>query len=166
MARDKSYYAARSADRQLRGLCASCAEPCVPGKKLCAAHGEKSRAYMRGLKADGLCQVCHAPLDTDITSKCGACVAKVKAKHVADRLLVLTAYGSICACCGEAEELFLSLDHVNDDGGMHRREQGGGSGHTLVRWAIKHNFPPSLRILCMNCNAGRYRNGGTCPHMD
>jgi hypothetical protein len=32
------------------------------------------------------------------------------------------AYGGFrCACCGEAEPLFLSLDHVNNDGAAHRK---------------------------------------------
>lgn len=30
-------------------------------------------------------------------------------------------YGERCACCGETERLFLTLDHVNNDGAEHRR---------------------------------------------
>jgi hypothetical protein len=29
---------------------------------------------------------------------------------------------------------------------------------------IKNNFPPEFQILCFNCNLGRSRSGGVCPH--
>jgi hypothetical protein len=34
---------------------------------------------------------------------------------------VIAAYGGRCACCGEFERDFLTLDHVNNDGAEHRR---------------------------------------------
>ena len=36
--------------------------------------------------------------------------------------------------------------------------------HTILR--ISRNFPDFLQILCFNCNCGRNRNGGICPHME
>jgi hypothetical protein len=29
---------------------------------------------------------------------------------------------------------------------------------------IRTGFPDTIRIECMNCNTGAYRNGGVCPH--
>lgn len=29
---------------------------------------------------------------------------------------------------------------------------------------IDQGFPPSFRVLCYNCNSGRARNRGVCPH--
>jgi hypothetical protein len=31
---------------------------------------------------------------------------------------------------------------------------------------VKHNFPPGFRLLCSNCNFGRARNHGVCPHQE
>jgi hypothetical protein len=75
------------------------------------------------------------------------------------RKIVLNHYGSKCACCGETEEKFLSVDHMNNDGANHRRS--GGKNITI--WLIKNNFPEGFQLLCYNCNIakGMY---GQCPH--
>lgn len=76
---------------------------------------------------------------------------------------VYEAYGGfICACCGETEEAFLSIDHVNNDGANHRRETNRRS---LYKWLDKNGFPEGYQVLCMNCNFGKARNGGVCPHV-
>lgn len=72
------------------------------------------------------------------------------------------AYGNQCACCGESEVLFLTLDHVDNDGGEHRKQIR--STDRLYVWARKNGYPPNLQLLCWNCNLGKYRNGGACPH--
>lgn len=83
---------------------------------------------------------------------------------------VFMAYGGYrCACCGESEPQFLSIDHVNNDGADHRRElgydgNGKGAGGATWRWLKANNFPPGFQVLCMNCNFGKARNGGICPH--
>lgn len=84
-----------------------------------------------------------------------------KRRRAADRELVLWHYGARCACCGEAELIFLTVDHVNDDGAAHRRHVQPGRLH---RWIIRNGFPEAFQILCYNCNCGRARNGGLCPH--
>lgn len=81
------------------------------------------------------------------------------------RTLVLDYYGAICACCGEKEERFLTVDHVNNDGYKHRKRNGDRiGGTTLYLFAVKNGFPASLQILCWNCNCGKRMNGGVCPH--
>jgi len=83
----------------------------------------------------------------------------------------IMAYGGYeCACCGETEEMFLSLDHVHNDGASHRREIGagigngkGGSSRTL-KWLKDNSYPDGFQVLCMNCNHGKARNNGICPH--
>lgn len=79
------------------------------------------------------------------------------------RETVYAAYGGfVCTCCGEREPTFLSLDHINNDGAEHRRELKHPDA--LYGWLIKNGFPPIVQVLCMNCNFGKQRNGGTCPH--
>jgi hypothetical protein len=64
---------------------------------------------------------------------------------------VLEHYGSVCLC-GEADEVVLTLDHVNDDGASHRREVGA-RGFNFYMWLRKNGFPnnPPLQVLCANC---------------
>lgn len=67
-----------------------------------------------------------------------------------------------CACCGETELDFLTLDHVNNDGAEHRR-QLGAAGVSVYCWIKRNKFPTGFAILCWNCNAAKGRFG-ICPH--
>lgn len=79
---------------------------------------------------------------------------------------MLVAYGGSCACCGETESVFLTIDHIGEDGGGRNRYRDGPfrSSDQFYGWLIKASFPPEFRLLCFNCNSGRHINGGTCPH--
>lgn len=94
-------------------------------------------------------------------------VREIRAKQMRDyrlaqKLKCYEAYGGArCACCGETELFFLSMDHLNNNGTWHKKE--ARFSH-LILWLAQHNFPPGYRVLCMNCNVGRHRNGGICPH--
>lgn len=73
-------------------------------------------------------------------------------------------YGRECACCGESEEMFLSLDHINNDGAQSRKENGLSNANDFLHWIIKNDYPDNIQTLCYNCNLGKHRNGGICPH--
>lgn len=74
---------------------------------------------------------------------------------------VFQAYGGfICACCGETEKTFLSIDHIHNDGAEHRRQIGTGN---VYRWLRDNGFPSGFQVLCMNCQWGR-KLRGVCPH--
>lgn len=74
---------------------------------------------------------------------------------------MIEAYGGECACCGETEPVFLTLDHVNDDGGGRSRV----NAETTRRRLRLAGWPKEgYRLLCFNCNTGRHINGGKCPH--
>ena len=68
-----------------------------------------------------------------------------------------------CACrgCGETNPGFLTIDHINNDGALHRRQinLGRGSGIHFYHWLKKNSYPSGYQVLCYNCNCGRYRNG-------
>lgn len=69
-----------------------------------------------------------------------------------------------CVCCGEDTLLFLTVDHINNNGSAERKKFTGG-GHHNYRYIIKNNFPPGYQILCFNCNCGRSRTKNKiCPH--
>jgi hypothetical protein len=91
---------------------------------------------------------------------------KTKRNQDHTRNAVFAAYGGyICACCGETEPKFLSIDHINNDGGEERRSGlYSSSGTAFYLWLRKNAFPPGYQVLCMNCQVGKHRNGGVCPH--
>lgn len=91
--------------------------------------------------------------------------ARKKRERLKDE--VFAAYGGyVCACCGEIEPLFMTIDHINDNGAEHRKElfKGKRNGNGFYLWLKKHNYPKGFRVLCFNCNCGRARNNGVCPH--
>lgn len=75
------------------------------------------------------------------------------------------AYGGYkCVCCGEEEKIFLTLDHINNDGAKHRKAIGIRGGIGIYTWIRKNNFPDGFQVLCFNCNHGKQLNKGICPH--
>lgn len=93
--------------------------------------------------------------------------ARRKAKKLAYRQRLrrqmIVAYGSRCACCGEDESAFLTLDHVNGGGKEHRRR--AGNTDKMLREIRARGWPKDeFRLLCWNCNCGR--RGGECPHVN
>lgn len=84
-------------------------------------------------------------------------------RHERRRQAALDAYGRECACCGESTEVFLCIDHVNDDGNAHRREIGVG-GSSLYRWLEQQDYPEGFQVLCCNCNYAK--SVGGCPHLE
>lgn len=94
---------------------------------------------------------------------------RINAGNMARRLVVrdevYNAYGGyICKCCGETERLFLSIDHINNDGAEHRRREKLQTGEQLYRWLKRNGYPDGFQVLCMNCQWGKRNNGGVCPH--
>lgn len=79
---------------------------------------------------------------------------------------VFAAYGGYkCACCGETEPLFLTIDHIENNGAEMRKTGVHSRGGTqFYQWLRMNKFPDGFQVLCMNCNLGKHRNGGVCPH--
>jgi hypothetical protein len=70
-------------------------------------------------------------------------------------------YGSACACCGESEILFLTVEHMDGGGRKHRKTM---KTQTIYVWLMNNGFPEGFEILCYNCNCVKRVNGGVCPH--
>ena len=80
------------------------------------------------------------------------------------------AYGGYkCVCCGEAEPNFLTLDHINNDGGEFRKKEFGrrnAAGYFTYAWLRRNGYPPEVQVMCMNCQHGKLMNDGVCPHLE
>lgn len=70
-----------------------------------------------------------------------------------------------CACCKEIMLDFLEIDHINNNGAEERRKLGfKGRGIAFYTWLKRNNYPEGYQVLCANCNKGKARNKGICPH--
>jgi 5-methylcytosine-specific restriction endonuclease McrA len=77
-----------------------------------------------------------------------------KRLRVREKLTAIARYGGKCAYCGEDRFELLTIDHINDDGGEHRRQLG----LTKSPWSIlayKEIDIDRYQILCMNCNMAK-----------
>lgn len=151
---------------------------------------ERRRQHRAELLASGICPKCWARPVEQGHNKCRTCIdktaeskarnkerdrlwrakkykrtaAEIRAMHKMRRerlrQQVLAAYGGLCACCGESEQAFLTVDHINNDGAEHRENYRGD----FYIWLRRNKFPTdNFQLLCWNCNITKHRLG-RCPH--
>ena len=68
--------------------------------------------------------------------------------------------GDKCACCSESEVVFLTIDHVYNDGAVDRARYK--RGEAIYRLVVNTHGSGRYQLLCRNCNWAK-SNGG-CPH--
>ena len=79
-----------------------------------------------------------------------------------------------CACCGESQIEFLTIDHINGHTENDVRTKFISksqpyyrfiAGYKLYRWLRQNNYPKGYQVLCYNCNCGKNRTKDkVCPH--
>lgn len=94
------------------------------------------------------------------------CVTKKKKRYFGLKKQIYDAYGAVCACCGETTDEFLTLDHVNNDGNHMRKNVHGNATVAFFKWIIANNYPDTIQVLCWNCQWGKVKNNGICPHRE
>jgi hypothetical protein len=57
-----------------------------------------------------------------------------------------------CNVCGETNYEFLAIDHINNDGYKHRRDELKKYSNNIINYCIINKFPEGYQILCHNCN--------------
>jgi hypothetical protein len=126
---------------------------------------EWNRAKTASRLAAGLCIHCGKPWTGEYKS-CLECREsnriRMRQSNKEIRAAVIALYGGRCACCGEEESDFLTIDHINNDGHKWRKEDRSTYIVGMYRYALKEKRA-DLQLLCYNCNMskGRY---GICPH--
>lgn len=136
-------------------------------KRIYSGLAEYTREFRRLRREAGLCLSCVNPAEPNrvhcskhLAMNCGRQIKR----NTEWKRLGLAAYGAVCVCCGETEERLLTVDHVNDDGGKHRKEINARTNSWKQwKWAADNNYPPNLQVLCFNCNFGKALYG-RCPH--
>lgn len=66
-----------------------------------------------------------------------------------------------CNCCGENMYGFLTIDHINNDGALHRKVEKRYTN--VYHWLRNNLYPDGFQVLCYNCNCAKQFNRG-CPH--
>lgn len=167
---------------KINDVCQSCGKMISNGRARCGVCSKKSndrrKIKRRKNVSNGLCANCGkcspAP-DIKLCKVCRDIFNKRGRRHRSSLRLETFSYycggKPRCQCCGENMLDFLTLDHINNDGAEHRRSMGlingtrGNCTTETFRWLKKHNFPDGFQVLCANCNLGKLKNGGTCPHV-
>ena len=147
-------------ERKQQGLCA-CGQKTKDNRKLCESCTSyvKERYYKR--KARGMCSYC-SNRALDGLTRCSECAERSKEDRRILRQEVFNAYGgAVCNCCGETLDQFLTIDHIENDGSHHRKDLHQS---LLYKWLKQEGFPSGFQVLCWNCNIGKSKNGGICPH--
>lgn len=144
------------------GICTGCANVAVVGKVLCQTCLDKdklrTKIRLQNKKDNGICVRCPNNAIPGFIH-CQKCREKARSLAAKRKQIILDHYGQKCNCkcgCNVTKRNHLTVDHVNNDGHIHRKEVG----FSIYRWIIKNNFPKDLQILCWNCNCAKQQYGG------
>lgn len=102
-------------------------------------------------------------------SHCRACLtairttperrARARAKRDADRAAVIAIYGGRCVSCGLDDHRFLEFDHVDDNGGEHRKIEGVSAWCSRIAREGERDERWRIQLLCRPCHQGSGRPG-------
>ena len=127
-------------------------------------HNASASKCRANYKASGKCRC--GRQQTATSKSCETCklaarkvrtTKKLRLKHAA-----ISYYGGKCACCKLDDFPFLTIDHINNDGAVHRKANKI-IGRLIYNWLKKNNYPAGFQVLCFNCNSAK-SIFGVCPH--
>lgn len=109
---------------------------------------------------NGLCKLCgmrakkgkkHCQKHLNLFSR------NAKERNQKDKIAAFNHYGKQCAFCNQSTFIFLTIDHINNDGAEHRKSlrNGKNQGHNIYAWLRKNNYPKGFQTLCYNCNCAK-----------
>src|SRR3990172_11531866 len=114
--------------------CTKCEKPTTDEFRTCISCRTASAKYRQKCKmrwrSTGLCAQCgkRPPIRADGRGACQFCRSQAMKYTRECRAETFLAYGGpVCACCGETQDAFLTLDHVNGGGNAERKKIGKSS---------------------------------------
>ncbi len=161
------------AQRRANGKCPTCGRDWGGTTNRCDFCLTKRRAVYEDKVLHGLCVADGCQREATHDKMCQEhredMRLREQRKHKKIRDEAYAQYGGYrCACpgCTCTTPEFMQLDHINNDGGKHRREIGGCQqigGNRILYWLKRHKWPKIVQPMCANCNfaKGHY---GACPH--
>lgn len=166
------------------GICGYCHKKPIVNRSSCSecrtrnAAKNQNKPYMKRQKklrneskkereSKGLCIQCGINKRCKLSKECESCRNYRISIGRELKLLVVKEYGGLCVCCNENNPMFLTIDHINNDGKEEMTENGNNrvAGWALYKRLKGLGYPKDrYQLLCYNCNIGKYRNNGICPH--
>ena len=125
-------------ERILTGILKKC-NSCLDKKDLCEFYRRDNESYK------SICSIC------------------IRYNLMLTTIQCYKMLGGVCKCCGILDPYKLNIDHINNDGAIHRKTHRTGVG--LCRKIIRGDLEQSLfQLLCANCNYSKLLHG-SCIHM-
>jgi ribosomal protein L37E len=119
-------------------------------------------------KEKGLCTKCGKVPPKEGAERCEKCadyeLHRLRQYRWKTRQEVILYYGNHCACCGETNVKFLTIDHIDGGGNQHKKEVKL-TGSEFLRFLKRSGYPTGFQVLCWNCNCARIQFG-VCPHKE
>jgi hypothetical protein len=156
----------RYARKVAAGICVWCMKhPAIEGQSRCEACREKGRKRVAAWTPKKRREAYDKKRAWIQTKDKYYLYVGQKSRHKL-RMEVFGHYGMQCACCGESDWRFLTIDHINNDGSKQRMATFGKqiAGVQFYSWLRRNGFPEGYQTLCFNCNCAKSRFGGICPH--
>lgn len=98
----------------------------------------------------------HPTAKPDIKSSCIA-RNKHRAKLKNDVVNFYSLGRMCCQNCQQDDIEVLTVDHINNDGNVHRKSIKSTGGSPFYQWIRNNNFPDGFQILCFNCQMRKQR---------
>src|SRR3954454_8102912 len=129
-----AYQATWKRNRKNRNLCLDCKNPPEKDRVRCALcaehHRNKAREAYNPIGAPRRGYITQSKYRTSL------------------REAILELYGNKCICCGQTNKKYLELDHINNDGNLHRRNGSSAYYRDILTKGSKH----PIQLLCANCH--------------
>lgn len=142
-------------ERKAQGLCLYCGSNAIPNQTLCTRCTVRRRSRYHDRASKGLCVTpgCGNPtLNDRLCVDHRRQVVEGRRRYKAE---ALAAYGGpSCVGCGETDDCVLSLDHVDQQGGVHRKTVSAAKN--LYSHLRRLKYPVGYRVLCLNCQRRAY----------
>lgn len=132
------------------GLCISCGQSNANKFQHCDSCRETKKQKRLKNKSLGLCCHCGVLPKSVFGLRCTNCELKEAVWRIKIKYEVLAHYGDSCFCCGNKNIDVLTIDHIKNDGNIHRKQDK--KTIALWSWLRQNNFPEGFQVLCHNCN--------------
>lgn len=156
--------AANREKRRIDGRCVTCGTaefPITVGTTICSRCAERQKAWRKDPKNKERLRAWGRAWREKNRERSRELNAKYNRETKA---AIMAMYGGACACCDEQAIEFLTLDHINNDGGQDRGNAGvGHGGYRHYKKLLREPRRSDLQILCVNCHHAKTFTGA-CPH--
>lgn len=97
-----------------------------------------------------ICTPCRNIREKEDYSKDVNCAQRSKERYIKIKKELFNYYNDKCNLCGLDNHTMLTIDHVNNDGFKHRKNQSN-----MYKWLLDNVGIDGYQLLCFNCNCSK-----------